>query len=151
MFKKFAWSTGRFTAVAAVASLLFLLPAPRVRAASDPFFFQTQVSLGNNWFYSPDFGYYNTSFYTGGSTVLYKAGFGFLYSFGDDGNSGAYFYDFGGKGFLYTNAAVFDYPGSVYFYSFSLGAWVFYFEDTDDANLRAFFDFSGNVVFTPAD
>ena len=128
--------------------LLFWLAPVNSAQAADPFFMKNQVSLGNDIYYSSDFGYYYLGFYPG-SSVIYKYGYGFLYSFGDDGSGGAYFYDFAAKDFLYTSAAIYEYPDAPYFYSFVLGGWMYYFEDLDDSNLRAAFDFSGNVVFSP--
>lgn len=131
-------------------AVLFLVEFAPVRnaMAADPFFMRNQVSLGNDSYYSPDFGYYYLGFYNS-SKVIYKYGYGFLYCFGDDGANGVYFYDFASKDFLYTSQSVYEYPDSPYFYSFVLGSWTYYFENLDDTDLRASFDFSGSVVFSP--
>ena len=106
MFTKFA------SLVCSFFLLLFVWFAPVNNSlAADPFFFKNQVSLGNDIYYSSDFGYYYLGYYSSG--VIYKYGYGFLYSFGADaGGDGAFFYDFITKDFLFTSGSVYEYPNA---------------------------------------
>lgn len=115
--------------------------APRAQAI-DPFFFQDQVNLGNDVYYSPDFGYYYLGFYFGGQNYIFKYGFGYIYYLGDDGGDGDYFYDFEARDTLYTNDRLYDYDTVTYFYSFNLRTFLYYYEDLDDRDRRDFYDFS---------
>ena len=52
------------------------------------------------------------------------------------------FYDALTGDYLYTNTRDYDYPQAAYFYSYDLGAWLYYYEDFDDNNRRTFYNFA---------
>ncbi len=109
------------------------IPAPWL-----PEFFNGRVSVGNGFEYLPFLGYYQPLNYP----YLYHYGLGFLYTF-DAANVeyGAFFYDFGGLGFLYTSPILFP-----YLYSFERRAFLYYFTGTMQP--RVFYDFvAGEFVF----
>ncbi len=130
-----------------LALAVFAFAAPKQAQAVDPFFFSRQVNLGNNVYYSPDFGYYYLGFYP---NYIFKYGFGYIYYLGDDGGDGDYFYDFQAGDYLYTNNRIYDYDQVTYFYSFNLRTYLYYFEDLNDNNRRTFYNFAtGQYIFYP--
>jgi hypothetical protein len=129
-----------------LALALFTFAAPSRAQEPAPFFFSTQVFVGNSVFYSPDFGYYNWVNYP----WIYKFGFGWLWYGGNDASGGSFLYDWLTGGFFWTNAQVYEYPQAAYFYSYNLGTWLYYYEDSDDNNRRTFYNYAtGMWIYYP--
>jgi YVTN family beta-propeller protein len=116
-----------------------------------PAFFTGQTSVGDGAYYlrfpanGDLFGYYNLQDFP----ILYHYDLGFEY-FVDarDGQAGAYFYDFAGGHWLYSNPSLFP-----YFYDFTLNAWLFYLPDPKNpdhytTNPREFVNLGTGKVFT---
>ncbi len=148
-------SDGKSDGATVVASARFKAPFGPRRA-----FFNGEVALaGSNFYYlqfanGTPFGYYTRDF--GGSLdavdrfVFYHNDLGFEYFFdAQDGQGGAYFYDFASGSFFYTSPT-FPFP---YLYDFNLNAFLYYFPDSTTPGLytknpRYFFNFSTNGIIT---
>ncbi len=116
-----------------------------------PAFFTGQTSLGDGAYYlrfpanGDLFGYYNLQDFP----ILYHYDLGFEY-FVDamDGQAGAYFYDFAGGHWLYSNPSLFP-----YLYDFTLNDWLYYLPDLKNpdhytTNPREFVNLGTGKVFT---
>lgn len=104
-----------------------------------PGFFAGQMSVGDNWYHLDFFGDYYRGFFP----YVYHTELGWLYFFDSrDAARGAFFYDFGLRGFLYTSPTLFP-----YLYDFNAGAFLYYFRGTTHprvfANLK-----TGQFVFS---
>ena len=95
-----------------------------------------------------DFGYYS---YLSDFHYLYHFDLGYEYVFdANDGNSGAYLYDFKSKDFFYTSP---DFPFP-YLYDFSLNTVLYYYPDPNNAGhydtngVRYFYNFSTGQIIT---
>ena len=102
-------------------------------------FFSGQTYLGNGIYYLSSFQYYSYDAYP----IIYKTNFGYVSHVGDDSGNGIYLDDFGSTagtslGYIYTSQT--QYPN---FYSYSLGSWIHYFENT--YNPRVFYVYSSNT------
>lgn len=97
---------------------------------SHPAFFNGEALLGNDFYYLafPNgniFGYYSYQFFP----YLFHQELGFEYFIdANDGQGGAYLYDFASNTFFYTSPT-FSFP---YLYDFSLDAVLYYFPDTNN-------------------
>ncbi|MGO9601832.1 MAG: choice-of-anchor Q domain-containing protein, partial [Candidatus Binataceae bacterium] len=135
-----ATATATATAIATPIPTATATPRPTLSA-----FFDGQVPYGNgnNGVYSLQladgnfFGYYSEVTYP----LIYHFWLGYEYVFdAHDGESGAFFYDFGMKAYLYTNPNLFP-----FFYDFGSGSWLYYSSGTS----RWFYDFgAGKWIFS---
>ncbi len=110
-------------------------------------FFTGEVGLGSNVYYLafPDsivFGYYTFV----SSTIFYHYAMGYE-AFVAGSSSDAYLYDFTSKHWWYTSTTLFP-----YIYDFSLGAWIYYFPDTQNpghysTNPRYFSNLTTGQIF----
>ncbi len=119
--------------------------------SSHPSFFAGEVSLTDGVYYLqfPNgniFGYYNYQYFP----VLYHYDLGFEYFLdANDGNGGAYLYDFASGHWFYTSPS-YSFP---YLYDFTLKAVLYYYPNTTNpghytSNPRYFFNFATGQVFT---
>lgn len=113
-------------------------------------FFSNAIPTANQVEYltfpdSVPFGYFTMAFYP----YVFHFDLGFEYFIdANDGQNGAYLYDFTSQHFFYTNPAVFP-----YLYDFTLGAWLYYFPDPNRAghytkNPRSFYNFGTGQFIT---
>ncbi len=115
-------------------------------------FFSGQAELNGGFYYLAfpngiPFGYYTFEFFP----FLYHDDLGFEYFVNaNDGQSGAYLYDFKLGTFLYTNPTLFP-----YLYNYATNSFFYYYPDTNRAghyttNPRVFYNFgNGQFVFSP--
>lgn len=115
-----------------------------------PPFFAGETALTNGVFYLqfPDgnlFGYYNFQFFP----TVYQYDLGFEYFIdANNGQGGAYFYDFASGHWWYSSASLFP-----YLYDFTLSTFLYYFPDTKNpghytANPRYFSNLSTGKIIT---
>ena len=121
-------------------------------AAAHPSFFAGEVALANGVYFlafpqnGNVFGYYSYALFP----YLYHFDLGFEYFVdANDGQGGAYLYDFASGGFFFTSPG-FPFP---YLYDFKLNALLYYFSDPNNpgrysANPRFFFNFATGQIIT---
>ena len=118
---------------------------------SHPAFFHGEAALSNHFHYLafPNgnvFGYYTFTRFP----YFYHQELGFgCFMDANDGQGGAYFYDFASKAFFYTSRT-YAFP---YLYDFSLDAVLYYFPDTKNpghytVNPRWFYNFATGKIIT---
>ena len=118
-----------------------------------PAFFDGETALGSGVYYLtfPDgnsFGYYS---FLSDPDYIYHFDLGYEYVFdANDGQSGAYFYDFASSDFFYTSP-IFPFP---YLYDFGLNSVVYYYPDPNNPGhyntdgRREFYVFSTGQIIT---
>ena len=128
----------------------------RLTPTGSPDFFNGGVSVGNGFYYLqfPDgtpFGYYNLSGDGYAFPYFYHADLGMEYFYdANDGQSGAYMYDFASNTFFYTSP-MFPWP---YLYDFSLNTVLYYYPDPSNAGhyntngVRYFYNFATGQIIT---
>ena len=138
-------SVGAFT-TASVTTFALVTPPPAAP------FFAGQAELNSGFYYlafpnGTPFGYYSFTFYP----FLYHDDLGFEYFVNaNDGQNGAYLFDFKLGVFFYTNPTLFP-----YLYNFGTNSFFYYYIDTQrpghyTTNPRVFFNFaSGQFVYSP--
>ena len=131
---------------------LILLGASNVSAGLHPAFFAGEAQIPNSNFYYLTFsngnisGYYSYQYFP----YLYHNDLGFEYFIdANDGQSGAYLYDFASSTFFYTSPG-FPFP---YLYDFKLNAFLYYFPDPNRPGHytngpRYFYNFSTGQIIT---
>ena len=124
--------------------------------AATPDFFDGAVPVGGGFYYLqfPDgnpFGYYNVAGNGYSFPFFFHADLGFEYFLdAQDGQGGAYLYDFKSNTFFYTSP-VFPFP---YLYDFSLNAFLYYYPDPNNPGhyntdgVRYFYNFNTQQIIS---
>jgi hypothetical protein len=110
-------------------------PIGGVKKSQEPLtLLSDSVPTSGGWNYSPTFGYWNSTF----MPFLYHETLGFVYYLdANDGQGGAYLYDFATSSWRFTSPTLFP-----YLYDFNAKAFLFYFKGTKSP--RVFINMSNN-------
>ena len=123
-----------------------------VLSLAHPAFFDDQQSVGNGVYYLsfPNGNYFGYYSFLADPAYLFHFDLGYEYVFdANDGNGGAYFYDFTSNDFFYTSPT-FPFP---YLYDFNLKSVLYYFPNPNSAghyttNPRYFYDYATGTIIT---
>lgn len=117
-------------------------------------FFAGEAPLSNGVYYlalpnGTPFGYYS---YMADSNYIYHFDAGYFYVIDANDGGGAYLYDFTSSHWWYTGRS-YPFP---YIYDFSLGAFIYYYPDTNNAghyttNSRYFYNFTASAIISVPD